>query len=197
MKKLIILSVIALVLIISTVIAVGFLNQKTIQFDFDNNDYSVEVIDESDNVIKTLTKSDNIKLKDGQYSYQLIGEGIEAAPTEFTVNSSFTISVVSKLTPERLSELLSKESGSIRDILLNTYSTKSDFELVDITLYERGEWASASLLVNIPQQAPNTYRTVLHKENGNWKVKIPPTIAINKNNYKDVPESVFDSLYKF
>ena len=197
MKKLILLSVITLILIVGTVIAVSFLNQKTVQFNLDGSDYSVQVINESDEVVKTLTSSAGVRINEGVYSYQVIGDGLDSTPVEFIVNDSLTVNVVSKLTSEKLLEMQEQEAVLIRDTLLDLYLGKADFALDTITLYEKGDWASAILSVNIPQQAPNTYRTVLHKENGNWKVKIPPTIAINKNNYKDVPESVFDNLYKF
>lgn len=198
MKKIILFSLIGILLVTGAFIAIDYLNKKVVSFNFDNTDYSIDILDKSENKIAQIGKSGDLRLANGDYSYRVIGDGLDRNAVAFTVKDKpLKVTVTSELSDQKRKEILSQQEPNIELVINTNYSGKAGFTIDNISLHERGDWASASLIVDIPQQAPDTYRVVLHRENDLWKVKVPPTIAINKSQYKDVPEAILYSLYRY
>ncbi len=198
MKKIIILSILGVFITVSAIMAIAYFNKKTVTFTFDNTDYSVVIQDTENRHIQTLKQPGEVRLPKGEYTYQVDGADLDTEGVSFTVGQEAVIvPVTSKLAPSGIAKLSLTEDERIKNSITTIYEHKSAFTIESINYYERGAWASAQLIVAIPQQVPDVYNVVLKKEGDAWVVKVPPTIAIYKGAYKDVPETILYQLYSY
>lgn len=198
MKKLISIGIITLVVIGAIVAVVYILGFKTVTFNLQKSGYEVVVQDSDEKQVATFSESSSIQLREGSYSYKVVADNFDTTLVEFTVaDQPLTITVNPQYSKTYLDDLLQKEDSELRKLITSEYNSQSNITITNLKLYEDGNWAAGTLTPEThPRQLPDVYRFVLHKSNGQWKVIIPPTIAINKETYKNVPTSILYALYE-
>lgn len=196
-KRLITSACIAGIIIILVLVAIYWLTVKSVAFTLVGSDYTVQVRTQSGRTISALERSSTVSLHPGTYLYVIEGEKYDSAAqtalaitpdtTEVTINPAYS--------QEYLAKLQEQEDAAITSLISSRYPGVS-FTLKNLTLYGRGEWASAWLVVQQePKNIPEVYRTILHQVNDTWVVAAKPAIAIAARNYPDIPKNIVDSLY--
>lgn len=197
-KKIVALLIVGAVVVIGVVISFSYASQRKVTFDFDNTDYAVEILNEDSNVIKTLKEEGTVRLAEGSYGYRVSGEGIEPTRESFEVQKDdLSIRVTSELSAAKKESLSDDARPEVVPLLTSLEKNKqARYQLRELTPYGRGEWMGGVIQVAIPGLTSyDEYRFLLKKEGDTWSVTIPPTIAIYKNDYKNVPEAIIDDLY--
>lgn len=196
-NKLIITGIIIAVISVGLLIAWEAFSYKTVRFELKNTDYTLDIVNKEDKKVSEVSDTGEIKLKEGEYRYKVIGDRYSNTGVDFTVKDNTTVIKVNPAySTKYLEELLTAEHSSIEAVLSDKYAGTINYTIRSLNLYQRGEWAAGTLtLATNPRQLPDTYRFVLQKVNKSWILIVPPQIAISKAEYKNVPNSVLDSLY--
>jgi hypothetical protein len=194
-RKLIIFGGIGIVLIGTIVMLADFLSYRTVTFSLQGDGYEVRVLSDDDS-IGTLSESGSVRVKDGEYSYRVIGDTYDDTPTPFSVEGeAVEISLNPTYSDSHLATLLISESPTIRALLATTYNSRP-FTIGSLRLYDKGTWAGGVLEISENERAaPISYRYVVEKYDGTWRIVVPAQIVVNKDEYPDVPDSVIYSLY--
>ncbi len=198
MKKIIV----SLFLIILAGIA-GFavyygVNYRAVNFTLKDGSYSLTIENSDKKLVSTVKSTGKISLPRGNYTYHVNGTNLDDSGHEFTVgdkDSNITVSPV--YSKDYLQTLALKEQDTIWNLLTNKYPDLAPLmSLTALQLYDKGEWAAGTLNYTVdPRVLPDIYRFVLKKSGDTWQLVVSPRIAINKNDFKDIPESILDSLY--
>ena len=196
-KTLIIISVLLFTIVIGLAVAWEAFSYKTVQFELNSKDYSVDIVTPEGKKVESISQTAEVKLKEGDYNYKVIGEKFSDKGIKFTVKGNDTfVEVDPPYSDEYLSDLLKEERSDIEAIIKSTYKGQPTYSIQTIKLYQRGEWAAGTLQTTTdPRQIPDNYRVVLQKVNDIWTIIVPPQIAINKAEHKNVPESILYALY--
>lgn len=199
MKKVIIIAV-ALIFTIVALIGISSLiqsaSQKDVTFTLTEGNYSVDIfLQGEENRINVVSESRTIGLEDGVYEYSVSGEEYNPERVAFTVGEDGAdVTVDPNFSEARLNEVYSDEQASITSALEPYIRDQTRVSFANV--YKKGDWAAAIIEYQIdPRELPDSYRVVLKKDGGTWSVVIPPTIAIQKSEYPEVPENIIYSLY--
>ncbi len=200
MKRFIILVVLLLIVGSTSIgIALYYSSTRVASFVLADGEYTVTVSEFVDNETKKVAEIDSskkVRLSEGSYGYSVNGKDLDNSMKTFTVKSEgITVNVVPEYSNDYLAKILATEQGSIEALLRNQYSNVP-ITINVVKLYEKGDWAAGTLsLIVDPRELPDNYRYVLKKDTAGWKIIVPPTIAINKSQYKDVPLAILYDLY--
>ncbi len=199
MKKIIILFVVLLLILIGGIISINyFMNSKEVSFILEKEKYEVVILNDKEKQVTSVNTSGIVRLEKGEYSYTVNGADYNNSPQYFTVTDDMKITIKPQYTKEYLARILETEDQAIRSVIQATYQTKPAFTIQTLAIYDDGTWAAGTFTQIADRRAlPDFYRFVLHKnvDTKEWDVIIPPTIAINKDSYKDIPTDILYSLY--
>jgi hypothetical protein len=198
MKKIIIIcTIVGIVLIAGIFIITDLLSNRTVIFNLTGSGYTVVVLDKNASQIKNITTSTNLQLKEGEYSYKVLGDTYSNDAVSFSVSSNTSITVSPLYSDQYLASLLEKESSAINKVLLAKYPViLNDFKIKSLNLYEKGDWAAGKIETKTTgAEQPDVYRFVLQKINSQWNIVVPPQISINRDLYKQVPIDILYNLY--
>ncbi len=195
-KNFIIIGILLVVVIAGLVIAWEAFSYKNVQFKLKGKEYVVDIYNEDEKKVSSVSDSGVIKIKEGPHSYRVSGDKYNGEAVEFSVKGNDTVvEIYPQYSNGYLLDLLRNERSSIEAILSSTYQTQK-YTIQTLRLYQQGQWAAGTLNVSRdPRQLPDTYRFVLQKVNDIWMIVVPPQIAVNKTQYKNVPEAILYSLY--
>lgn len=148
--------------------------------------------------IATLSKSDTLSLKPGKYYVIPKGDTVDDTEIPFTIDDKdITVSLRPGYSEAYLESVLAKELPTIRSVIESTYSAVSDFTIETGKLYEDGTWYGTLLVQKVePKDVGDTYRVVLHKTNGTWKIAAAPRLVLTIPEHKDIPAAILRDLNK-
>lgn len=200
-NKLILFGILFVVASVASVVLVYLSQLRTVSFTLTGSNYEVLVYnDKDDRQIATITDSSSIQVREGNYTYQVAGEDYSDAREAFVVRKDpVDITVEPRYSSEFLREELLEQDPAIRAKITESYQSPA-YTIQALQLYEDGRWAAAEMVVETdPRQLPDIYRIVLFNDTalGEWRVVIPPTIAIASSDYPNVPERLIADLYRF
>lgn len=173
---------------------------RTVSFTLNgDSSYSVAVENTEGTRVATVESSGSVSLHKGDYFYFVEGTNFDNTKYPFTVGSESSVITVEPLfSRSYLAAQLIEQQVAIKSVLSSTYPALAPaMNFTSLQLYEKGEWAAGVFSYAAdPRDIPDNYRFVLKKSDETWRLVVPPQIAINKNNYKDVPVSILNSLYR-
>ena len=196
-----ILIIIAVVVIIAGIFGINSLSLKTVSIDFKRDGFSATILNDKGKVVKEVPAGSgkkSVKLKEGSYGVVPKGTNIDdRALTLIVTASGASIEVDPGYSKEHLQNLLKEEDVAIRSLLATTYpGVINAFTINPGELYLYGEWYATTLVQQSPGPGSNgdVYRTVLHKESGNWKVVASPVIVLSAKEHPSVPRAILDQI---
>ena len=198
MKKLFIITF-STIIVISLIITGVFylLSLRTVTFSLENTS-SITVYNSKDKEMASLSSNGDIKLQDGKYYVIPSGEGVATDKINFTVEGEDkTISINPPLTRDHLEKMLEKELPTIKVVISKKYgSLVDDYTLDNGSLYHHGEWFGGllKLKVNDLRNLTDSYRIVLHKEDGEWTVIHRPEYILTSSRYSEVPVDILKDI---
>lgn len=203
MKKRIVLLIIIFAAVITIISATAFiLNHHTVTFTMKDGEYTVRISGKDGKKITELSSPNGqVWLASGEYQYSVTTEKYDSSSHIFTVDSKDqSISIDPNYSQDYLKKLLSdSEYQKIKEVLqpyVDKVASSAVHTVDQLALSKRGEWASGKITLQQDRRdTPEYYRFVLHKENGDWKVIVPPQIAIYSGSYPSVPREILNSLY--
>lgn len=195
-KNLIIIGIIIVAGIVGISVLFWNLQFKSVAFELKGNSYSVNLFNDEEAQVNSLSTSTTVRLAEGSYTYKVMGDGFGDASVAFEVTGNDTkVNVSPVYSSEKLNELLREEQASIESTIKVRHPDVT-YRVTELALYEQGEWASAILTPIVdPRQQPDRYRTVLLKEDNQWKIVAPAQITLTKAQYPTIPDSVIYRLY--
>ena len=195
-----------IILILATVgyfVAQELLSYRTASFTFDQSVESISIhsgedSDEASPSLKTITANDSsIRLKEGAYYYIPSGDGVSNVQVPFIVAGDVALAVKPDYSASKLSELATTELGAVQGALLQKYPRVIDgFEVNNLVLFQRGEWAGI-ILTPVGMDTANPegyYRAILHKVNSQWQVVGAPRIVLTLDNTPNVSRELLTSV---
>jgi hypothetical protein len=198
-KKLLI--TIAAVVIIAGIFGINSLSLKNVSLDFKRDGFSATILNDKGKVVKEVpagTGEKSVKLKKGSYGVVPKGTNIDDRALPLTVTASGgSIEVDPGYSKEHLQDLLKEEDAAIKSLLATTYPGVIDsFTVNPGELYFYGEWYATTLVQQSPGPGSNgdVYRTVLHKENGVWRIAAPPALILSTKEYPSIPRIVLNTI---
>lgn len=199
MKKSIIISIVGLVVVGGILLLVYSFSFHKVSFSFDASSMSIDVYRRGDDTqkITTLSQPGELSLRSGTYVYRAQGERVSDAEQVFTVPGEESIAVNPDYSNEHLRSLLVGELAALHNTIKQSYPALSaNYTILEGELYKKGDWYGTLLVpnANAPAGTQDTYRAVLHKESGTWKIVRYPEIILLKKNYAPVPEDVLYSV---
>ena len=198
MKNKIIFILISITIVIAGTIAlVEFSSYRDVAVALEDSGYSVDIYHD-DTKTNSVSNTSTIRLKEGIYTYKVIGDKYSNVASKFTVSSNgANLSIAPSYSDTYLNEALQTEQPAIQQLIATKYPFTTDlYTLSDLKLHKKGEWASGQLITNVDRRGdPDYYRFVLHKEATVWNFAVTPQLAINKSSYKNVPEDILYGLY--
>lgn len=195
MKKTIILISIILFIIISALTYYSLV--FNVEFIIKQSDLSVEIYNKSNKKISTLNESKKIYLLKGDYYYVVKNNKISDENNYFSINKNTKSIIINpNYSVGYLQELLKTESVIIKEIITNTYpELMKNYEILNMNLYNKGEWFGAIIRKKInPRDITDNYRIIMTKTDGKWKIINYPEILLIKDNYKNVPLNIINSV---
>lgn len=118
------------------------------------------------------------------------------ARSERVGNKSKSVSVKPYYSTSRLAELAKTEQAALTAALKKQYSpVVNGYSLSDFRLYHFGEWASAALRRSgIQAGRIDTFKVILHKEDGVWVVGASPALLFYEKNHKTIPVDILHQI---
>lgn len=204
-KKLI--TIISVLLIIVVFYLVRTFSIVTIQPTTQN----IQLANETNGTVslQDVTPGSVVVLEQKPYVFYFSESGREKEAVNITVGGPLlTITPPTlPLSQPSLDHLLSSERSKIIDIVTQTISgdwasaTVTDVSSApqstthtvgDVRLFIDGSWCGVVLSPSSDQY--DTYKVILHKVGGTWKVVVPPRVSVFKEFYPDVPVSVVSAV---
>lgn len=138
-----------------------------------------------------------VKLKSGDYYAVINGKNVEKYKQAFTVKEQgYTINIQPDFSSNFLSEILKQERPAIITAIRNAYPKLIDtYTIAEETLFKKGEWYGATISKNInPRDVTDTYRIVMYKESGVWKIIHYPEIILTTARFPNVPLEILTRI---
>lgn len=144
------------------------------------------------------------KLKKGIYVVEFSGSDYEKQRIDVTLGESpQTVVITPRYSQNKLGDMFSAEKPDIyRVIHREIPQTTDNFEISEGKLYQLGEWFGGKIHQRQTSEEErqgyiDTFRVVLKKENGEWKIVTdPPEIIISHVKYPDIPRDILVDLNK-
>lgn len=193
MKKTIIVSILAFIIIVVISIFIFMYSKKAVTFTLEGSGYTVEITTEKGGTITQLESSGDVSLRKGNYLYRVIGEGYDAKVEPFTVDGDVKITVNPQYLESYLPKLIEKERDAVLSTLTKKYPKVGTITIDKLSIDTSAKWAYGTLYIN--SNASDLYRFIMKKDKSSWTTAITPSIAINKNDIQNIPEDIIYSLY--
>lgn len=192
MKKIIIILIVSIIVIGGLYAASFFLSLRTVSFNLGGEGYVVQVRDEESKKIKEITSSQKMRLPQGNYSYDILGDIYNNKSVMFTVETDTTVNVTPIYLGSYLEKMTEEVKVDILKVLHDTYPSVAGITLTKVSLDETFTWAYGTLTID---SSTDIYRFIVKRKAGNWNVAAAPAIAISKSQNNDIPGSILSSLY--
>ncbi len=141
--------------------------------------------------LQKFTTNSETSLQDGEYFVIPDGEKVAKDEIHFTVEGKdTTVELRPGFSSEYLKKVLLAEEVKTTAALNAKFPTvMKDYTIAKGALYEQGDWYGALLVRKVSDLSDqrDVYRTILHKENGVWKVVHQPEIVLTSAVFKDAP----------
>lgn len=207
MKKLILYSLAALILIIVAYIGITYyMSFHSVTIHLQGLDKSADVYREilgkdgrpegSGIKVASLQQSKTISLQAGNYYVTPTTINIDQTNISFVVtNSNVSVTVNPGYSSTYLTSILPAKLPAINAFLTATYPQLSDFTVNPGSLYLDGTWYGTTLVQNAePGNNGDVYRLVLHYANNKWSVAAMPQLVLTAVANKNVPFSILHEL---
>jgi len=194
------LKIIILVFVIASSVA-GYIYYRnaslsTISLDTKSSSFSLyNSVDKKP--FATISSPTELRLHNGQYCAIALDKKYSNTPSCFSVyrtDLSFTFDV--GYSSDYLKELLPVEQDIINSVIRSTYPNSiGNYTICKGSLYGKGDIYGSVIVEKVVDRSDSTdsYRVVLKKEDGSWKVTRNPVIVLDKTTFKDIS---FDTLQK-
>lgn len=192
-NKLVFFSCLFIVVVIGWAVISFVLSHKAVTVVIKGGGYTAQIRTNGGSIIEELTATKKITLREGEYSYNVIGEGYEKKATSFSVKGDTTITILPTYRESYLLTAADKEKPAITSLLSSTYPSVGEMTITSLVINSTGEWASGKLLIN--NNKSDVYRFILHRENNVWKISVYPTITIEKKQIEQIPKEIMNGLY--
>lgn len=175
---------------------------RPVELRFDPDDISaVQVLNNQGSVVSSVNQTHStVWLWEGDYSLLPQGDKIDEKSETITIlkgvgkkivniESTYSESYLSSLEPpitEVIEQVLNRKYGN----LMNNY------EIIQPQLFEKGDWYTAILLntSSTYDDIKDVYRFIAHESSGKWDIINHPSLTLYKGDFKEVPESVIESI---
>ena len=194
------LIILAFVVLLLGSLGIGYLqtSPQNVHVDIKPGSVTVTVYDKSHNTVTVLAKSGDVSLPKGEYTIVPSGDNINTDAIPFTVaNTSVRVSVDPGYSRSYLDSLLSSEDiKTLTAVITAAYpSTIRSFTVNPGIFCGYGDWYVTTLTQQSPApgELGDIYRTVLHKQDGAWKVAATPAIVLSAKDYPSIPKDVLNT----
>lgn len=174
--------------------------------------YSVAADDDVDssafitpkNLVKEVGQNTTVSLKRGKYVVvSQTGTDYEVQKSTVTLGDKPEKVVINPgYTEQKLNAILNQEAGNTRQVITAALSPSiSGFKILPGKMYEKGEWYATTIVPNLSAEElrlsyTDTYRVVLHKTNGSWKLATLPELTLSSLTYPDIPKHILADVNK-
>lgn len=148
--------------------------------------------------VTTVDSSKSVKLQDGKYGYLPNNTKYDSTPLKFDVASKDTsIEINPDYSKERLAILLQDELSNITPVITAAYGqVLESYDIKPGSLYKKGEWYGTTI---VEHAAPggnygDTYRVILRKVDGDWKIEASPSLVLTTHDNPTVPKDILTSV---
>lgn len=199
MKKRLILSIIALLLLLFAGFGIHYLlSLRKVTFELDDQTSEITIHSSSDTIIKQLSSSGQIFLQEGEYYIIPKGTNIAQDKIKFSVaDKDMAVTIRPAYTDEFLTGLVDDEMDAIKTAITKKYpSALNDYTLSQGSLYARGEWFGGLLKPKVSdiREQKDPYRIVLHKKSSSWEVVRRPEYSLGAARYQEVPIDILRKI---
>jgi|GEM_PF-768140 len=208
MKKLIILSIIALIIIIAAAFGINYyLSFKKVTFTLSSSELTADIYKEGADTESGPTgqkklaaihgPSATISLQAGAYYVVPTSTNYSASHITFTVaDKDLAVTVSPPYTDAYLSSLLTSKLTTIRSVLLSKYPQLKNFTYSNTgKLYLDGTWYGTTMVQNAqPGNNGDTYRTVLRYQNNTWAIVAAPALILTTADNPSIPTTIIHDL---
>lgn len=156
--------------------------------------------EEDDDVVTVTTVDDSksVKLQDGSYGYLPNNTKYDSTPLKFEVAGKDTsIEINPDYSKERLATLLQDELPNITPIITTAYGQVLDsYDIKPGSLYKKGEWYGTTIIEHAEPGGNygDTYRVILRKIDGNWKIEASPSLVLTTHDNPTIPKEILTSV---
>jgi hypothetical protein len=198
MKNRIILSVVIILVGIAGILGFNYyssFHKVSIAFSPDMN--GATIFKESGDEVKRLSSSGDISVQNGNYYIIPEGEKVSKEKINFSIkDSEQSLTLDPDYSTDYLDVALVNEQTAITAALTATFPVSTEYSTTESKLYYKGEWYGAILTQNVsdPSEEPDTYKVVLHKKDGVWRVINSPVLVLTKSDFKDVPLRILKAI---
>lgn len=201
-KTLLIATIVVFILLIAGFATINYRQSfKTVTLNVKREGVSVTIRNAGGGTVKEIPAqvgTTTFKLRQGTYQIIPSGNNISANPIPLIVTESgASVDIDPSYSGEYLETLLNDEIESINSLLVSTYpDVISNFTIKRGTLHKHGEWYTTTLIQDWfePSVPGDVYRTVLHKEDGAWKIIAPPAIVLSAKEHPSIPREILDAI---
>jgi hypothetical protein len=201
-KRMIILASIVVVIILGLLFIYtstrGY--ELNIRFSDQETKQTVKIYKADDtNPVKELT-GPNYKTNLPKDEYTVVveeGEKYKEFAKTFKLESSSTIDVGLIYKREYFDNILKPQEEVIKGVIRKSVSIPPGYEINNGSLLKDENWYGTTISVKNPSQLTidatkaDTYRVILQKTNGEWKlITVPPEISISSIKYPKVPKDI-------
>lgn len=193
MKRNLIAIISIVVVLVIGAIAYYFINQSrtydtTFKLDPAIKSVAIRNTKTSDEV--SATNSQVVKLRNGSYTYRMIGDNISNITRSFTIDSADSIITVSAVyTSEYLDKLAADIQPTIEAKLEKAYGTAMKHYVVnDIVVFDDAKWGGVVLAPSDmdPSNPSGLYRLLIEYKDETWQLNGAPHIALTKYTNQNV-----------
>ena len=169
------------------------LSHKTVVFNLKGSGYDVLIHTSKGREVAKISSSQEVTLREGDYIYNIIGDHYEQDITSLIITKDTEVHVTPRYTEEFASELSKTEQVAITSILKEQYPSIKELTIASMSIDTTNTWAYGKLTVK--GSSGDIYRFIMKHNNNTWHTAIKPTIAIQRENAKDIPEEILNALY--
>lgn len=200
---LIVTAVLIIIAIVIQAVVADAANHRNITFTIEEPAKEIAIYKKGDETssetspkVGTVSHNQTIRLRLGDYYYMALGDGVDTAPVDFTIEGEEkdqTIKVFSSFTADHLEELLKDQMTAIETAVNEAYpSVMPGYVVNNAQLLNKGDYAGILLTpVDMDENNPmGYYRALLVKTGDDWKVIGRPEIVLTKYTTPDVDVSI-------